>query len=62
MIETQNIEISNINVYDVFGKNVLSIAPKSSKATIEGVNLTTGLYFAEIRTASGTETVKLVKR
>ena len=61
-IETQNIEISAIDVYDISGKNVLSIAPKSSKATIEGANLTTGLYFAEIRTPSGTETVKLLKR
>lgn len=61
-IKTQNKEISAINMYNIFGQNVLSITPKSFQATIQGANLTTGLYFAEVRTASGTETVKLVKR
>ncbi len=61
-IKTQNIEISTIDVYNVLGKNVLSIAPKDSQATIEATSLTTGLYFAEIKTVSGTETVKLIKR
>jgi len=61
-IKTQNIEISDINVYNVFGKNVLSISPKASQASIDATNLTTGLYFAEIKTANRTETVKLVKK
>jgi hypothetical protein len=61
-IKTQNIEISDINVYNILGKNILSITPNASQVTIEGTNLTAGLYFAEIRTAKGTEKVKLVKR
>ena len=61
-IKTQNINISTISVYDILGKNVLSIQPNSNEATIDGSALKSGLYFAQIKTANGISSIKLVKQ
>ena len=61
-VKTQNETISSIRVFDVLGKNVLSLSPNSSEATIKGSNLKAGLYFAQIETANGVSSVKLVKQ
>lgn len=60
-IKTQNIKMSTIKVYDILGKNVLSIAPNDTEAIINATSLKAGLYFVQIKTANGLNTVKLVK-
>lgn len=61
-VRTQNIKMTSIQVYDMLGKNVLSITPNDSEATINGTSLRTGLYFAQIRTESGVSSLKLIKQ
>ncbi|ARV06620.1 hypothetical protein BTO04_07885 [Polaribacter sp. SA4-10] len=60
-VKTQNVNMSSIKVYDVLGKNVLSLSPNSSETVIDGSNLKTGLYFAQIKTEKGVQRIKLVK-
>lgn len=60
-VKTKNINMSSIKVFDVLGKKVLSISPNSSEAAIDGSSLRTGLYFAQIETANGISSIKLVK-
>lgn len=57
-----NTKITSINVYDVLGKNVLSLSPSKNEETINGSSLKSGLYFAQIKTENGLKSVKLVKK
>lgn len=61
-IQTQNVMIASVKVFDVLGKNVLSLKPNATESTIEGSSLKAGLYFAQIETASGISSLKLVKK
>ncbi|WP_298492652.1 glycosyl hydrolase [uncultured Algibacter sp.] len=61
VIKTNSINIQTIKVFDVFGKNVLSISPNKSETKIDGYNLNSGLYFAQIKTESGIKSIKLIK-
>lgn len=58
--DTEN--ISKINVFDVLGKQVLSLSPNSREAIINGSNLKSGLYFAKIKTDNSTSSIKLIKK
>lgn len=60
-VKTSNINMSAITVYDILGKNVLSLSPNASEASINGSSLKAGLYFAQIKTANGVSSIKLVK-
>lgn len=61
-IRTKNEDMSSIQVFDILGKNVLSLAPNASEVKIDASSLTTGLYFAQIKTSTGVNSVKLVKQ
>jgi len=61
-IETQNENVQSIRVFDILGKNVLSLTPNSNKVMIDGSNLKAGLYFAQVKTAKGLSSLKLVKQ
>ncbi len=61
-VKTKNQDISSIQVFDILGKNVLSLTPNAREAKIDASRLTTGLYFAHIETISGVSSVKLVKQ
>lgn len=61
ILSTKNIKMTSIQVFDMLGKNVLSLKPNTSEAKINGANLKSGLYFAKISTANGASTLKLVK-
>jgi hypothetical protein len=60
-VSTSSKNITSIQIVDVLGKNVISITPDTTTATVDASSLTNGLYFAKVTTASGTETVKLMK-
>ena len=51
-----------INLFDIQGKNVLSLSPNTSKTVIDGSSLKAGLYFAQIMTVSGIQSIKLIKK
>lgn len=61
-IKTENIQMETIRVFDILGKNVLLLSPNETKTKIYGSNLKSGLYFAQIKTQSGIETIKLVRK
>lgn len=60
-VKTQNAEMSSIKVYDILGKNVLSLSPNKTETVIDASNLKTGLYFAQITTEKGVNSIKLIK-
>jgi hypothetical protein len=60
-VKTQNINMSSIEVFDILGKNVLSLKPNASETTINGSSLKSGLYFARINTLNGSSSLKLIK-
>ena len=59
---TKNENILSIQLFDILGKEVVSLSPNTTEATINGTNLKSGLYFARIQTAIGTSSLKLVKK
>lgn len=61
-ISSQNKTITSIKVYDVLGKNVLSVTPNEREAIINGAGLKSGMYFAKIDTGLGSSSIKLVKQ
>ncbi|TWO34041.1 T9SS type A sorting domain-containing protein [Seonamhaeicola sediminis] len=61
-VKTQNANIKSIKVFDVLGKNVMSLKPNKNEASINASQLISGLYFAQISTDSGTSSIKLIKQ
>uniref|UniRef100_UPI0030CA390C T9SS type A sorting domain-containing protein n=1 Tax=uncultured Flavobacterium sp. TaxID=165435 RepID=UPI0030CA390C len=60
-VTTKNTNISSIQVYDVLGRNVLSLKPNAIEAKIDASSLKTGVYFVKINTLNGSSSLKLVK-
>ena len=59
---TSNANISNVDVFDILGKQVSSIQPNSFEVSIEASSLKSGIYFARIESENGSKTLKLVRR
>lgn len=55
-------EISKIQLFDMLGKQVLSINPKAMDVQIDASVLPSGLYFAKVSSISGTQNLKLIRR
>ncbi len=53
--------INTVEVYDILGKQVLSLSPNSNEIAIDATSLKTGIYFARIEGANGSKTIKLVR-
>lgn len=53
--------IKTVAVYDILGKQVVSLTPNSIEAVIDASSLRTGVYFAKIEGVNGSKTVKLVR-
>ena len=60
-VKTKNNKMSSIQVFNILGKNVLSLAPNASETIIDGSGLKAGIYFAQVRTAEGFSSIKLIK-
>jgi hypothetical protein len=60
-IRSNSNDINNIEVYNVLGKNVMSLKPNANEAIIDGSSLGSGLYFAKVSSELGSSTLKLVK-
>ena len=61
-VRTNNIKMSSIQVFDILGKQVLTLAPNAMEAKIDASGLTSGLYFAKINTENGSSSLKLVRQ
>jgi hypothetical protein len=55
-------EIISIQLYDYLGKEIMTLAPHSNVSIIYVNDLVAGIYFAHIKTAAGSKTLKLVKQ
>jgi hypothetical protein len=60
-IQTNNQNIQSVVVYDILGKQVLSLNPKTSGVLINSKDLSNGLYFAKVKTNLGESNLRLVK-
>ncbi len=61
IVRTSDIQIESIHVFDALGKIVLSLNPNSKNAIINGSALKAGLYFAQVKTKQGVNSLKLIK-
>lgn len=61
-IKSQNQPINSINVFNVLGKQVLSLTLNTDEVTINGSGLKSGIYFAQIKTLTGLNSIKLIKQ
>jgi hypothetical protein len=61
-IKTEDNMMSSVDIFNVLGKRVLSLSPNATQVSIDGTNLKSGLYFAQIKTLFGPQIVKLVKK
>jgi len=57
-IQTQNIEVENITVFDLNGRQCLSV---NNATTVDMQALTSGIYFVRVTTANGVEVKKVIK-
>lgn len=53
--------ISNLTIYDLFGKRVYSNSSYSSNASININHLNTGIYIVKLKSKLGTKNLKLIK-
>jgi hypothetical protein len=53
--------ISSVQLFDIAGKQVKTVEPNDMMVSIDASGLSSGMYFAKIRTESGSKTVKLIK-
>ncbi|WP_242092425.1 glycosyl hydrolase [Aestuariivivens sediminicola] len=61
-IKSQNHIIRSIQVFDILGKNILSVNPNRKEASVNAAGLKPGMYFAKISTERGSITLKLIKQ
>jgi hypothetical protein len=54
-------KIETIQIVDVLGKTILSIAPKGTNAIIDASGLSSGMYFAKVSVNGATQTIRLIK-
>lgn len=60
-VSTNNVRINSIEVFDILGKQVISLQPNTMTSTIDATNLTPGVYVTKIKTELGMETKRLIK-
>lgn len=60
-INTQDAEISSIEVFNLLGKKVYVPITINAQTVIQATDLSTGVYLAKINTTRGQTTVKLIK-
>lgn len=57
-----NTQITNVELFDILGKQVMSIEANNSDVEIDGTKLNTGIYFARISSGDQTKVLRLVRQ
>lgn len=60
-IETPQTTIKSVEIFDILGKQVLSVLGSEGTLSISSDNLGVGIYLAKINTDLGSKTIKLIK-
>ena len=61
IVSSKNDKIISVDVYDLLGRNVISLKPNKQEVNIEASGLATGIYLSMITTEKGTSSRKLIK-
>jgi hypothetical protein len=61
-ISTQDQVIKTIEVYNILGRQVLTVNPDALSTQIDATGLAAGIYIAKIKTDLGSASTKLIKR
>lgn len=61
-ISTQDQVIKTIDVYNILGRQVLTVNPDALSTQVDATGLAHGIYLATIKTDLGSETRKLIKK
>ena len=61
-ISNEQCAMNTVNVYDVYGKLLLSVEVNGNVATIDATSLSAGVYFAKVETEKGVVTKRFVKK
>ncbi len=62
MISSDTQLITSVEVYDILGRRVMVETPNTNTHEINASNLRTGIYIANVATAQGQKTIKLIKK
>jgi hypothetical protein len=60
-IATANQTINLVRVYDMAGRQVMTLTPNTTEIAIDGSTFKQGIYFAKVQTVTGEKSIKLVK-
>ena len=61
-IETRSQTMTTVQIFDIAGRQVTALAPNASTVTIDASKFGTGVYFANVTTQNGVQSIKLVKQ
>lgn len=61
-ISNEQCAMNNVNVYDVYGKLLMSVEVNGNVAAIDATSFSAGVYFAKVETAKGVVTKRFVKK
>jgi len=61
-VHSSQFTVNTVNVYDVYGKLLMSVEVNANVATIDATSLAAGVYFAKIETEKGVVTKRFVKK
>ena len=61
-INSSNQIVKSVEVYDVVGKQVVSLKPNTTEVSIDASSLPNGFYIAKIATETGSKSIKLIKK
>lgn len=61
-INSLNENILSLDIYDIFGKKVMSLNPNNKVVKVNGTTLSSGLYYGQIKTSNTVTIYKLIKQ
>ncbi|NNK82570.1 MAG: T9SS type A sorting domain-containing protein, partial [Flavobacteriaceae bacterium] len=61
-VKTNNVVISTLQVFNILGKQVMSLTPETTEVKIDASGLQTGMYIAKIGTTNGISNLRLVRK
>lgn len=61
-IQSKSQNIISIQVYDILGKQIMTMSPNAQNFEIDASKFDTGMYLAKIKTDNGVKTLRLIKQ
>jgi len=61
-VHSSQFTVNTVNVYDVYGKLLMSVEVSGNVATIDATSFAAGVYFAKVETEKGVVTKRFVKK